>query len=88
MTPERRKCAVREAPQRCPLLDNGSLDTFRQQRIAHNNIGIVGGGDLYSVRPEVIKGGHVRTFSSSVQLSVQLWSVNQRTTEAEEVTDS
>jgi hypothetical protein len=25
MTPERRKCAVREAPQRHPLLANGSL---------------------------------------------------------------
>jgi hypothetical protein len=31
--PEGRKCAVREAPQRRPLLDNGSLDTFTQQRI-------------------------------------------------------
>jgi hypothetical protein len=25
MTPECQKCAVREALQRCPLLDNGSL---------------------------------------------------------------
>jgi hypothetical protein len=33
MTPERRKYAVKEAPQRRPLLDNGSLDTFSQQRI-------------------------------------------------------
>jgi hypothetical protein len=32
MTPERRKCAVREALQRRPLLDNGSLDTRPQQR--------------------------------------------------------
>jgi hypothetical protein len=29
MKPERRKCVVREAPQRCPLLDNGSVGTFR-----------------------------------------------------------
>jgi hypothetical protein len=33
MTPERRKCAVREAPQRRPLLDNGSLGAFHQQQI-------------------------------------------------------
>jgi hypothetical protein len=33
MTPERRKCAVREALQRRPLLDNGSLSTFPQQRV-------------------------------------------------------
>jgi hypothetical protein len=59
-------------------------------------------GNLCSVRPAVIKGGHViiwvsrdsvgrvfrRQFSSWAGLSVQLWSVNQRTTEAEEVTDS
>jgi hypothetical protein len=32
MTPERRKCAVREAPQRRPLLDNDSLGTCPQQR--------------------------------------------------------
>jgi hypothetical protein len=32
MTPERRKCAVREAPQRCPLLDNGSVSTFLRLR--------------------------------------------------------
>jgi hypothetical protein len=78
MTPERRKCAVREAPQRRPLLDNGSIDIFPQQRIglwkpercyeistrfrsnkrAHNNRGIVGGGDPYSVLV-VRKGEHV-----------------------------
>jgi hypothetical protein len=49
--------------------------------------GTVGDGDLYSVRPGVIKGGHVidliesvgREFRSSVvELSVQLWNVNQR----------
>jgi hypothetical protein len=33
MTPERRKYAVREASQRRPLLDNGCLGTFPQQRI-------------------------------------------------------
>jgi hypothetical protein len=33
MTPEHQKCAVREAPQRCPLLDNGLLGTFPQQRV-------------------------------------------------------
>jgi hypothetical protein len=33
MTSERLKCAVREAPQRRPLLDNSSLNTFPQQRI-------------------------------------------------------
>jgi hypothetical protein len=33
MTPERRKCAVGEALQRRPLLDNGSLGTFPRQRI-------------------------------------------------------
>jgi hypothetical protein len=33
MTPELWKCAVREAPQRRPLLDNGSLGTFPQQRL-------------------------------------------------------
>jgi hypothetical protein len=76
MTPERRKCAIREAPQRRLLLDNASLGTFPQQRIglwkpkrcyeinacfrssrwAQDNRGTVGGGDLYLVRPEVIKG--------------------------------
>jgi hypothetical protein len=80
MTPERRKCAVREAPQRRPLLDNDSLCMFQQQRIglwepkrcyeintrfrsngwARGNIGIVGGGDLYSVRSEVGKRGGTR----------------------------
>jgi hypothetical protein len=36
MTPECRKCAVREAPQRLPLLDNSSLNTFPiiRQRLA------------------------------------------------------
>jgi hypothetical protein len=33
MTPARRKCAVRETPQRRQLLDNDSLDTFPQQGI-------------------------------------------------------
>jgi hypothetical protein len=33
MTPERRKCAVRDSPQRRPLLDNVSLDTLPQQWI-------------------------------------------------------
>jgi hypothetical protein len=32
-TPERRNCAVREAPRRRQLLDDGSLDTFPHQRI-------------------------------------------------------
>jgi hypothetical protein len=32
MTHERWKCEVSEALQRCPLLDNGSIDTFPQQR--------------------------------------------------------
>jgi hypothetical protein len=36
MTPERRKCAVREAPQRCPLLDNGSLNTFSAATNEHS----------------------------------------------------
>jgi hypothetical protein len=34
MTPESQKCAVRETPQRRPLLDNGSLGTLPQQRIS------------------------------------------------------
>jgi hypothetical protein len=74
--PERRKCAVREAPQRRPLLDNGSLGTFPKQRKGLwkpkrcyeintrfrsngwelDNRGTVGGGDLYSDRPEDMKG--------------------------------
>jgi hypothetical protein len=33
MTPERRKCAVRQVLQGHPLLDNGSIGTFPQQRI-------------------------------------------------------
>jgi hypothetical protein len=33
MRPECRKCVVREAPQRCPLPDNGSLGTFPQQQV-------------------------------------------------------
>jgi hypothetical protein len=33
MTPERRKCAVRKAPQRRPVLDNRSLGAFQQERI-------------------------------------------------------
>jgi hypothetical protein len=46
-----------------------------------------------SVRPEVIKSqfssfeGVSHRSSFVRELSVQLWSVNQRTTEAEEVTD-
>jgi hypothetical protein len=79
MTPERRKCAVREALQRCPLLGNGSLSTFPRQRMSlwkpkrcykintrfrskgwvRDNKGTVGGGDLYSVLPELIKGEQV-----------------------------
>jgi hypothetical protein len=34
MTPERRKCTVRKATQRRPLLDNGWLGTFPQQRMS------------------------------------------------------
>jgi hypothetical protein len=34
MMTERRKCAIREAPQRYPLLGNGSLGTFPQQRLS------------------------------------------------------
>jgi hypothetical protein len=60
MTLGRRKCAVREAPQGGPLLDNGSLGKFPQQRISMgNNKGSVGDGNLYSVRPEAINGGQV-----------------------------
>jgi hypothetical protein len=33
MTPERRKCAVRGAPQKRQLLDNGSIGTFALQRM-------------------------------------------------------
>jgi hypothetical protein len=33
MTPEHWKCAVRKAPHRRPLLDNGSLGTFPEQWI-------------------------------------------------------
>jgi hypothetical protein len=33
MTPERRKCGVRETQERRPLLDNDSLGTFPHQRI-------------------------------------------------------
>jgi hypothetical protein len=47
----------------------------------------VRGVGLSSVRPRIIKES---SFLSSFvrELSVQLWSVNQRLTEAEEVTDS
>jgi hypothetical protein len=34
MTPERWKRAVREAPQKCPLLDNGTPGTSPQQRVS------------------------------------------------------
>jgi hypothetical protein len=37
MMPDRRNCAVREAPQRRRLLDSRSLDTFPQQRKACGN---------------------------------------------------
>jgi hypothetical protein len=43
---------------------------FRSKEWACNSSGTDGGGDLYSVLPEVIKVGHVRTpnqFSSSFQ---------------------
>jgi hypothetical protein len=63
-----------------------------------NNRGTVGNGDMYSVLPGVINGGHVigdsvgrefrRQFSSSVEMSVQLWSLNERTTEAGKVINS
>jgi hypothetical protein len=33
-TPERRKFAVREAPQKYPLLENGSLEMFPQQQMS------------------------------------------------------
>jgi hypothetical protein len=33
MTPERRKCAVREAQQKPALLDKDSLGTFKQRRM-------------------------------------------------------
>jgi hypothetical protein len=45
------------------LQGSRSLDTFPQQRIAHNNRETVGGGDLYSVVPVIIKGEHMRTLS-------------------------
>jgi hypothetical protein len=61
--------------------------------------GNVGYGDPYSVLPGVIKRGHVTDStviqleensegSSVVEFSVHMWSVNQRTKEPEEVTDS
>jgi hypothetical protein len=54
----------------------------------------VGDNDLYSVRLEVNsvqESSFVSEFNHSAfvrELSVQLWSVNQRTAETEEVTDS
>jgi hypothetical protein len=39
-------------------------------------------------REEWIHSSFAREFNTLVELSVQLWSDNQRTTEAEEVTDS
>jgi hypothetical protein len=71
------------------LLDNGFVSTFPRQQIDTAT-----DGDLYSVLLEVTKGelgSFVREFNHSAfvrELSVQLWSVNQGTTEAEEVTDS
>jgi hypothetical protein len=59
MTPERTKCAVREAPQRRPLLDNGSLKYVSAATDKHRITGTVRGGDLERVRPEVMKGEHV-----------------------------
>jgi hypothetical protein len=82
-----------------PLLSNGSVSTFPWQRLnpeKQNNRGTVRHGDLYSVRLEVSSVQEIlhsvfeRAFNDSfvTEFSVQLWSVNQRTTEAEEVTDS
>jgi hypothetical protein len=58
-----------------------------------SNTWIVGDGDLYSGRMEV-RSFHVSSVASDSlfgilrEFSVQLWSVNQWTMEAEEVTDS
>jgi hypothetical protein len=51
------------------LLGNGSLDIFPQQRIINViKKGAVGCGDFYSVLPEVIKGGHVRTLRAEKKI--------------------
>jgi hypothetical protein len=53
MTPEGWKCAVRKAPQRRPLLDNGSLGMFAQQWMGRRII-----EELLEMVIS-IKGGHV-----------------------------
>jgi hypothetical protein len=69
MTPQCWNCSVREALQRCQFLDNGSLkhvsaatDKLGLQVASHfneyagNNRRTVRRGELYSDRPEVLKG--------------------------------
>jgi hypothetical protein len=62
--------------------------TFPWQRIKQSNTRAVGNCDLYSVLLEVSSVQDIFVVVQSSEFSVQLWSVNQRTTEAEEVTDS
>jgi hypothetical protein len=68
--------------------------TFQWQRIKQSNTQTAGDSELYSVRLEVSSvssAQFTRKFNNSAfarEFSVQLWSVKQRTAEAEEVTDS
>jgi hypothetical protein len=76
-----------------PLLDNGSVSTFMRQRIeevADELFEIINYIRLSS-KLQMESSVQFREFNHSAfvrEFSVQLWSVNQRTTEAEEETDS
>jgi hypothetical protein len=52
-------CDVTSESRDGPLLDNGSLKTRIRDEWARSGRGTVGDGDLYSVRLEVITGGHI-----------------------------
>jgi hypothetical protein len=82
----------------CPLLGNGSLNTFPQKQ-TRGTTGdlLLGNGALNRLYQQyrLFSVGSVQSdykivefrswqFSSVTELSVQLWNVNQRTTEADE----
>jgi hypothetical protein len=47
MTPERLKCAVREAPQRSPLLDNDPVNTLPLKRVTTIGHPLLGNGCFF-----------------------------------------
>jgi hypothetical protein len=76
-----------------PLLDNSSVSTFQRQRIDAVKDELFEIVIYVKFASELQKEGSVqfRKFNLSAfarGFNVQLWSVNQRTTEAEEVADS